>query len=235
MIFVGIDDTDILGARGTNQLAREIVRQAADRWTCRRIIRHQLLFDPRIPFTSKNGSASIALEPKNGSLLSELIELCLHVMQADFIPGSDPGLCVVESVPGAITEFGTLCQREIVVQSQARELAAAHGVFLDGLGGTEGGVIGALAAVGLAVTENDGRIIQWETWPDDMSGLQAVAALAARQVLVREFHRPVAVQHGWIDVGKHLRPNFRGGQAVVFVQPQTAADGQTIFSALKLT
>lgn len=235
MIFVGIDDTDSLDSRGTNQLAREIVRRAADGWTCRRIIRHQLLYDPRIPFTSKNGSASITFEPRNGATPTDLVDLCREVMRADFIPGSDPGLCVVEAVPEAITDFGKLCQREIVTQSQSRELAAAHGVFLEGLGGTEGGVIGSLAAVGLAATGEDGRIVQWETWPDDLSGLQPVAELAARDVAVRELERQLDVRHGWVDVGKHLRPNVRGGKAVLFVQQDSAADTRDIYSAIKLT
>ena len=234
MIYVGIDDTDILGARGTNQLARCLVSAAADRWACRQIVRHQLLYDPRIPYTSKNGSASIVFESSDAACLMDLIELCRTVMQKEFIPGSDPGLCVTSCVPENITEFGWKCQREIVTQDLARLLANQHALHLEGLGGTEGGVIGALAAVGLAVTGEDGRIVQWGTWPDDLSGRQPFDVLQARGLTVKELDSGADVRRGTIDVGKHLRPNLRGGGAVLFVRRDTAATEAETFTAVKL-
>ncbi|MEZ6066655.1 MAG: hypothetical protein R3B90_13335 [Planctomycetaceae bacterium] len=48
-----------------------------------------------MPYTSQNGSASIAVESCGGEL-PDLIATCRQAMLADFIPGSDPGLCVVE-------------------------------------------------------------------------------------------------------------------------------------------
>lgn len=230
MIYVGIDDTDVLGARGTNQVAREIVRRASDRWTCRRILRHQLLIDPRIPFTSKNGSASIALEPTSDATLSELISLCREALLSDFLPGSDPGLCVTEHVPAALSEFGLLCQREIVTQQQAYDLSEAEGVFLEGLGGTCGGVIGAIAAVGLAATGNDGRVVQWENWPDDLSGRQPVARVTSRAITVREIDQLDDVTEGEVDVGKHLRPNYRHGRAILYAKREQ----NDILTAVKL-
>ncbi len=230
MIFVGIDDTDTLETRGTNYLAREIARRAADRWTCRWILRHQLLFDSRIPYTSHNGSASLTFEPRGDAGLADLIDLCRHTMQEWFVPGSDPGLCVTETVPDEVREFGLRCQREIVTQAEPRALAASAGISLEGLGGTEGGVIGALAAVGLAVTRDDGRIIQWQSWPDDLSGPQSVSELKARDVAVREEHQSTDLHSGVVDVGKHLRPNLRGGRAVLTVR-RTAND---LLAAVKL-
>jgi tRNA(Ile2) C34 agmatinyltransferase TiaS len=193
MIYVGIDDTDTLDTPGTNQLARALVARVADNYKCVLIVRHQLLFDPRVPYTSKNGSASILLEPRGLARLDEMIRELRAGMLDWFKAGSDPGLCATMSVPVDVTAFGMRCQREIVHQEVARQIAAACGVYLEGLGGTEGGVIGALAAVGLLATGNDGRIVNLGTWPDDLSGSQDV------------------------DVGKHLRPNYRDGRAVVFV------------------
>ena len=60
MIYVGIDDTDTLDDPGTNQLARHMVRELAGQFRGRMILRHQLLEDPRVPCTKKNGCASIA-------------------------------------------------------------------------------------------------------------------------------------------------------------------------------
>src|SRR3954464_61427 len=62
MIYVGLDDTDTLEDPGTNQLARHLVRELADEFSGRIILRHQLLVDPRVPCTKKNGCASILFE-----------------------------------------------------------------------------------------------------------------------------------------------------------------------------
>ncbi len=219
MIYVGIDDTDTLDTLGTNQLARALVRHVAARYRCWLIVRHQLLEDPRVPFTSHNGSASMGFLPEHSEPIESFIEELRSVMRDWFVPGSDPGLCVAASVPPEVVEFGRRCQQDLVDQSAARELAARHGLYLEGLGGTEGGVIGALAAVGLAKGGNDGRIVQIGQWPDDIAGTQEVAPLNDRGVEIRCLATGALVTSGLIDVGKHLRPNFRQGKIVLFVQP----------------
>jgi hypothetical protein len=155
-------------------------------------------------------------------------------MQQWFVEGSDPGLCIVEAVPGVITEFGKLCQREVVTQNMARDLAASHGIFLKGLGGTEGGVIGSLAAVGLAVTGDDGRVVQHGEWPDDLFGNVDVKTLHQRDIEVVELDSPNVIRDGYVDVGKHLRANRRGGKTVLFVRADNSM-GTRYLRALKLT
>jgi hypothetical protein len=228
VVHIGLDDTDTLDSPGTNQLARAIANAVRSEWRCERIVRHQLLFDPRVPYTSKNGSASITLEPSGAADevpdLDCLAETCRRVLRERFVPGSDPGLCVAAdgSIPAAVTEFGLRCQREIVTQAEARSLAAASGLHLEGLGGTEGGVIGALAAVGLAVRADDGRIIQFGGWPDDLGGVQPAGLLRSRGVELRDADDLAPVEHGLIDLGRRLRPNLRGGRPVLFVRRDPA-------------
>lgn len=234
MIVVGIDDTDTLESPGTNQLAKAIVRAANEDWRCVRIVRHQLFFDPRVPYTSKNGSASITLEPRGQSDPGKLTLLCEQIMQQWFVEGSDPGLCIVDGVPELITEFGKLCQREVVTQDMARDLAASHGIFLKGLGGTEGGVIGSLAAVGLAVTGDDGRVVQHGEWPDDLFGNVSVQTLHQRNIEVVELDSSNVIRDGFVDVGKHLRANRRDGKTVLFVRADYLT-GTGNLRALKLT
>ncbi len=219
MIYVGIDDTDTLDSPGTNQLARRIVEALADEYRCHAIVRHQLFFDPRIPYTSKNGSASIWLEPLAQAELSTLPHRLRHLMQQYFVMGSDPGLCIAEEVPAAISDYAERCKRTIITQDEARALAQQAAIFLEGLGGTEGGVIGALAAVGLAKRQNDGRIVQWQQHPDDLTSWQEIATLAVRQVNVRQRSTEEFVTSGMIDVGKHLRPNMVAGAAVLWAEP----------------
>jgi hypothetical protein len=241
MIYVGIDDTDILGSRGTNQLARAIVQELTHDWKCQGIVRHQLLDDPRIPYTSKNGSASITLEPRfplptpEADEVPALIEVCRHVMQGWYIEGSDPGLCVTHQVPVAVTEFGWRCKQAVVTQQEARQLAAQHGLHLEGLGGTEGGVIGSLAAVGLIVTGNDGRVVQLGEWPDDLTGPQPVSVIQSRGIVIQEMDSFATVETGTVDVGKHLRPNRRDGGTRLFVRPIAGVGSPCQYHAVKLT
>jgi hypothetical protein len=143
---------------------------------------------------------------------------------------------VTADVPEAIVQFGRRCQRELVEQRDARELASCHGLHLEGLGGTEDGVVGALAAVGLAADGDDGRVVQIGNWPDDMAGPQEIAALASRGVEVRRLAGNDVVEHGLVDVGKHLRPNYRQGRVVLFVESDASnASGDASWRAVRLT
>lgn len=251
MILVGIDDTDSLESRGTNKLARELARQVSSKYRCRAIVRHQLLFDERIPFTSHNGSACLWLESRNGDAtaddLAALFDDLRAGMLSDFIAGSDPGLCLATHAANDVIAWGQRCQREIVTQAEAHEIATQCGARLEGLGGTNGGVIGALAAIGLTATGNDGRLVQWQEWVDDLSGPTPIEQLWERGIEVRALNndesanlRPTRadgreLRAGVVDVGKHARPNLREHRAVLFVSansPETR--GLAEWTALKL-
>jgi hypothetical protein len=229
MIYIGIDDTDTLDSPGTNQLAKELARMLAADFACLMIVRHQLFFDPRVPYTSKNGSASMTLSPRGAYDLQELTHRLRQRMRAWFVPGSDPGLCVATSVPPEVTSFARKAKQDLVTQDEAHAVASACGLHLEGLGGTNGGVIGALAAVGLIVTGDDGRIVQSAAWQDDLSGETALAELLHRGVEIRCGHTSAILTPAVVDIGKHLRPNLRGGRAVLFVEQHNAC-----WRALKL-
>jgi len=219
VILVGIDDTDVVGARGTNKLARALARRVEARWTCLRVLRHQLLFDPRIPFTSHNGSASLLFEPRGSRSWETLRDEVRRGMEEDFIPGSDPGLCVAREVSDEVVAFAERCRREVVTAEEAREVARGAGVHLEGLGGTEGGVIGALAAVGLAATGDHGRVVFDPLWEDEVTGEVALEKILRRGVeAVLEEASGAEVHSGAVDVGKKLRPNRRGGRTLLLVE-----------------
>ena len=128
------------------------------------------------------------------------------LMLADYHQGSDPGLCIAHCVPVAITEFGRRAQRELVTQEEARTLAADHGMILYGLGGNQGGVIGALAAVGLAAS-GDVR---------ELEGLHPVSALLEAGVDAVQTTDGEPVTHGLVQTDK-LRPARRAGKPVAIV------------------
>src|SRR6188474_3575705 len=107
MIYIGIDDTDIVGSPGTNQLARAIVRRLGAVAEGSVICRHQLFFDPRVPFTSGNGSASIQLPYGEDVPRDALIASVRDEMRAFFVEGSDPGLAMATKVSDEMMAFAS--------------------------------------------------------------------------------------------------------------------------------
>jgi len=216
MFFIGMDDTDNLESRGTGHLARQIATMLAADYRLLGVTRHQLLVDPRVPCTRNNSCAAIVLEGDGDLALDDIMEGVRSMMLDDLQPGSDPGLCLAREVPLAITEFGRRAQRELVCQTDARALAAAHGIRLLGLGGDEDGVIGALAAVGLAASGEDGRYVQVGR-SRELAGLQPVAALLAAGIEAVQTADGQPVIEGWVQTDK-LRPARRTGRPIAVVE-----------------
>lgn len=220
MIYVGIDDTDIVGSPGTNQLARAIVRRLGRVATGAIACRHQLFVDPRVPYTTGNGSASIQLPHGADISRDELVAAVREEIRAWFVDGSDPGLAVATAATGDMMAFAARAQTDVVTQADARTVAENAGCHLEGLGGTNQGIIGALAAVALAAGGNHGRIVHLEgwPWPDPFIGMQRADSIRSRGVDIRT-PSGETFTGDVVDVGKHLRPNLRGGRVVLFVEP----------------
>ena len=216
LIYLGMDDTDNYESRGTGHIARQVAANLAANFTVLGVVRHQLLFDPRVPYTSHNSSASILLETVAEPDIHSIFQQVKDMMLADFQPGSDPGLCAAMVVPQVVMEFGQRAKRELVSQEEARRLAANHGILLEGLGGTEGGVIGALAAVGLAATGSDGRYVLVGKLRE-LSGLQSVSEILTAGVNRVETLDGQPVMDGMILADK-LRPARRESLPVAVVQ-----------------
>jgi hypothetical protein len=183
------------------------------------VTRHQLLVDPRVPYTSHNSSAAILIETGQEVDPGPLFGKVRDWMLADFQAGSDPGLCVVAgSVPAVFTDFGRRAQRDLVSQGEARELADACGIRLEGLGGSEDGVIGALAAVGLAAGGEDGRYLLVGQIRE-ISGLQSIQAVRAAGIASVQTVEGTPVEEGLVLADK-LRPARRNSRPVQFVDWQ---------------
>ena len=215
--FIGIDDTDNHESPGTGHLARWIAQVFTSDFRLLGVTRHQLLEDPRIPKTAKNSCAGILLE---GDLvpIEDIALVARKIVSDNYHPGSDPGLCIVASwVPKDIIDFGGRVKTQVVQQAAARTLAAAHGLYLEGLGGDQGGVIGALAAVGLLAQENDGRYVM----VGDIRSLEgpqpvdAVIAAGVAEVLTTDGKQ---VEDGLVMTDK-MRPARRYGKPILYVSP----------------
>lgn len=168
MIFVAMDDTDNINTRGTGRLSRNVAKELSKKYPIKGVVRHQLLVHPDIPYTSHNSCAVIHIDidihnynEDREKLLKEIFKLTKKEMLDDFIEGSDPGLAVAsdDQVNASLIAFGKDAQKKIVTQGQARSLARNLKILLEGLGGTEDGVIGTMAGIGLSSTFNDGRYI----------------------------------------------------------------------------
>lgn len=227
MIFVGIDDTDMPDTPGTNKLAFHLAEQLAGRYETRWIVRHQLLEDPRVPCTNKNGCVSMLLAPRTAAPLDGLIAELREAIVAWSPAGSDPGLCVAASPPETVLRWGRAAQAELLDISAALQLASSEGLHLEPLGGTGGGVIGALAAVGLLASWNSGRVVycgKFRAGASDEVGVHPAAdvyAWGVDDILSIDDQRRIT--DGTIDLGKRLRPNLRNGRVVLYVAPNAGA------------
>ncbi|MGV8080164.1 MAG: hypothetical protein AB2L22_08905 [Syntrophales bacterium] len=221
-IYIGFDDTDNLESDfGTGKVARRFgdrIPAGAAVWG---VVRQQLLVDPRIPYTSHNSSACMVLDLPDPSMMEDLVRRATEHIVTLSSPGSDPGLCIVrEGDPAlsALMELGRNCTRRLVTQAEA--LQAAREAHLSGHGGTNDGIIGAAAAVGLTTSGWSGRFIEYDSLrslPDPVS-VSVLEAKGMRVVsLDRDalFPRPEDKVHtkGW------LRPRLWGSDAVLPVLP----------------
>lgn len=231
MIYIGLDDTDNKTSRGTGNLARAVAASLSGNYMVRGVTRHQLLVDPRVPSTSHNSCNVVHLLTDGDIDLAALADAVQAVMLADFQPGSDPGLCVAQAVTPEMVAFGRRAKTELVTQAEARDIAERRGCVLRGLGGTQDGVIGALAGVALAATGEDGRFVLVGR-SRELAGVQPVQAILEHGIAQVRTTDGVSLQGGLVETGGKLRPALRGNQPVLVVKPQEG--NPSIWLPLKL-
>ena len=160
-IFLGFDDTDDHDSvMGTGRLVRELCYRLPEAYTLVGIVRHQLPRLDDIPYTSNNSSACAIIDTVSDSP-DELRTLAMEHLESHCAPGSDPGLCLAREadVSASMIEFGQRATGLRLTQKEAVD--TARSVELYGLGGTNDGIIGALAAVGLTRHGWCGRFIEY--------------------------------------------------------------------------
>lgn len=221
-VYVGFDDTDVLdGPFGTGKLARRFESTLPDGCTLWGVVRQQLLVDDRIPYTSHNSSACAVIDLADTSLVPDLIARATGHIERESSTGSDPGLCIAgehDPVMPRLIEIGRLCTMKVMTQQEV--VQAANGVHLSGHGGTNGGIIGAAAAVGLTVSGWSGRFIEYgrlREFPEQVT-VSELERFGIRVVSVdRDTRLPgdddIVATEGW------LRPRLWGFKPVVPVKP----------------
>jgi hypothetical protein len=218
-IYVGFDDTDTTDAdRGTGKLARwfdEALPEGCRLWG---VVRQQLLVHEAIPYTSHNSSACAVVEAAGPEVVPILVTRAADHIERLSFPGSDPGLCVAcegDAVLAALGEFGRRAATEVVTQVDARTAAGA--VHLSGHGGSEDGIIGAAAAVGLTAGGWSGRMIEYRGCLRSFPHSVAVSDLESSGIRVASIDRdaPLPAPRDCVDTQGWLRPRLWGGAAVL--------------------
>ena len=218
-IYVGFDDTDTIDAdRGTGKLARWFEEELPEGCRLWGVVRQQLLVHEAIPYTSHNSSACAVVEAAGPEALPSLIARAVDHIERLSLPGSDPGLCVAREGDASLTalwELGRRAATEVVTQADAR--AAARAVHLSGHGGTEDGIIGAAAAVGLTASGWSGRMIEYRGCLRSFPQSVAVADLEVCGMRVASIDRdaPLPAPGDRVDTQGWLRPRLWGGGAVL--------------------
>ena len=235
-IYIGFDDTDTTDSdRGTGKLARWMEQELPEACRLWGVVRQQLLLDRAIPYTSHNSAACAIVEIPDGSLVKAVIERAINHVRRHFIPGSDPGLCVASEDAPALSRvitFGRLCTQRVVTQQDA--LRAVDGIHLSGHGGTNDGIIGAAAAVGLTAYGWGGRFVEFgrlRNFPEEVSISELERAGIAVVSVDRDAGLPMPGEV--VDTKGWLRPRLWGGKAVLPVTRkgekvwETLDDGKT--------
>jgi hypothetical protein len=218
MIYIGLDDTDSLESRGTGRLARTIAAQIAKKFDIFGVTRHQLFVHPDIPFTSHN-SCAVIHAVASPSAVSEMFDTAKRLMLEDFIEGSDPGLavCSTEHLTPAAVAFGQDAKTMIVGKERALRIARNCSILVEGLGGTNDGIIGAIAGVGLASLQNDGRFL-FKGRNRELTGVRSIGEILDAGIDHIMTLQGDVINEGDVRILKNVTPSFIHGKAVLFVE-----------------
>ena len=221
-ILLAIDDTDNLESRGTGHRARLLGQQLAQEGLAqvRGISRHQLFVHPDIPYTSHNSSLCLDLEWTGGELAG-LADIAHAFLVEHAAPGSDAAYAIMpfDEIGADVVAYALSAKDTVLNQRQARDLAKSAGAVLVGVTGDEGGVIGALAAVGLRKTGNDGRFV-WVQGVRDLTGVHTYDTCLGKTGIdaIRPFDGAGPAGQDRISVDPWPRPVLLEHKAVLLVE-----------------
>ncbi len=230
-ILIGIDDTDNKESRGTGFHSRQLAALLENEFQLHvlGITRHQQLLHPDVPYTSQNSSACIEVTDTD---IEPLIKFCRQHLVDNQVPGCDIGLCVApkDKISEEILSFAQSVKVVVVTKTLARQIASNNNVFLEGLCGTEDGVIGALSAIGLRKSGNDGRFI-WLNGPvkelrDLPEGIMTISdMLKISGIHHAETADGITVnQEDRVLLNRWVRPILKNGNAVFIVNKSQKQD-----------
>ena len=237
-IYVCIDDTDNIDSIGTGTVADYIKTKIESELdlSCTPTTRHQLLIHEDIPYTSHNSSMCFIvnlreLEVETESAvdkstlwaeqLEQIKKIAMNTVLEYKAEGSDPGLCVVlnpnDEVSSKLIQFGMETKISIKTKSEAYGLASSLGVHLSEHGGTGGGIIGAMAGVGLRLSGNDGEVkASLKSFDKGSYSVESLMALPEVEI-IRHIDSMAIISSGDITFTNKSKTILRKGQFTLFV------------------
>lgn len=233
--YVAFDDTDTIDAdRGTGKVGRWFGAELPDGCRAWCVVRQQLLVHPDVPYTSHNSAAVVIVEIPDLTVVDELTDRAARHLERHWMEGSDPGLCVAwDGCPAlpALAAFGRRAAVSVVTQTDA--YAAAVGAHLSGHGGSNDGVIGAAAGVGLTADGWSGRLIDYLTPLRDFADPVRVSDLhtAGIHVVAIDRDAPVPLPDQLVATQDWMRPRLWGGRLVLPVRRDAARTGWEVVGA----
>ena len=229
-ILIGIDDTDNAESRGTGFLSRQLAHRLETSGLARvnGITRHQLFVDPAIRYTSQNSSACLNI---NTADIEEVNRMCAEYLSKNSATGSDAGLCIAryDEVNDDIINWGLSAKCTVLNMQDASKLADQAGIFLQGYTGNHEGIIGALAAIGLHASGNDGRYI-WRRGIKELREMeigiylskQLKDILALDDISTVEQEKPM--EEDRIIINEWVRPILKDHKAVLIIEKTKKQD-----------
>lgn len=220
--LLGIDDTDNEHSPSTGQHGRELGAFLESEGISRllSVTRHLLLQGKSLPGVHENAAACLLVE----STLDRRRDLelaCRQFLLRNSARGSDPGFALTpwNLVTPEMAGWGKLAKQELLDRQDAIQLARKTGISIAGLTGSGKGVIGALAAIGLFHSGNDGRYY----WLPGLRGLNGIYStdelMTACPIdrLENQFgRRPIPRDKIFID--GWARPILRDGKALLLLE-----------------
>ena len=235
-VYFGFDDTDTHDSQyGTGKLVRWFQNDLPQGSECLGVVRQQLFVSDRIPYTSHNSAACMIAEIADPDLLNQAIESAAKHIKKHFVTGSDPGLCVATEFDrslNSLIDFGVFCTHSVSTQKQA--IKAAKSVHLSGHGGTNEGIIGAAASVGLTASGWSGRFIELNNlrnYPEKIK----VFELRNNGIEVVSMNRDAKVPapDDWVFTNGWIRPRLLGNRPIFFVYPKDEGQWENMCSKRK--
>ncbi len=232
--LIGVDDTDDSKAPGTDALVRRLAEwlqsdRLAEPYG---ITSHQLYAHKPVAYTGHNTAVCLAAEAEN---VEGVWETARDFLALESVEKANAGLALArwDAVSRDVIELGRRAKGEVVKLEEAQQVAAHSRVRVAPVRGDGRGVVGAVAAIGLHRTGNDGRY----SWIPGLAGLQgkhSVNDLLERSRIERVCsvdgrELPVNVL---VDVGDAPRPILQDGRATLLVEEKkhgwTALDKQEL-------
>lgn len=218
-IYLGIDDTNADGTPDTGEIAVAVATALARDFPVLGVTRHQLYRHDDIPATTGNVAFCIHIDESGNAVCEQAFASARELVSKHAAPGSNPGICVLSGdlVIPEISVFAGDAKTCVLSLNEARIVARRAGLFVGGFG-TMQGLIGAVAAVGLAASGNDGVFVQRGTLCD-LAGTCTIDAVLAAGVDEVRTVSGAEVTDGAITFDGFPEPALEGGRAVLHVEP----------------